>query len=560
MKKVCFVFFIVASFSVKAQFKSFWKPIYPEFDSLIVKIEKNYFSDRNIQRGKDIVNELYSIAYDADNPVLLSRAIYWDISNKSLQSQLIDSELITEGINLIDTVRYKYDYARFKYLKTNFLFKKSNYVKAYKINKELETYFEEVGDDFMLGNILLQKGRILLKINEYEKALVAYNKAQFYYDRVSNEEYAIKNQLNIGNALYYTGREEEALSVLKSLEESLSKTHDTITLINTLYSLSAYSQDINERLYYTKKNYDLCKNYNNRYLFMVAEINYAASLIDQEKLDSASLYLYKAKKFTKNFDDITALRMIYKNLLQIHTNNKMWDSAYYYSNLYHIYSDSILGVDKVLEISKMEAREAIDKIEQKKYKAERSNKITLMILFGVCCFSIAVISIVYFRNKKIKSQKQLKETENVKLETEINFKNRKLASNTLLLTEKNRLLENLSQQLKKLEFQGDIPAKEEKQIQKKIEEHLNGANEWDYFKLHFENVHPNFFSMLKLNFPALSENDLRLCAYIRIGLEGKQIAQMLSVMPNTIKTSRYRLRKKLNLKKKSSLENFLRGF
>jgi len=559
MKKNALFFLLICSFPLKAQFKNFWPPINPEFDSLMVEIEKNHFGNRDTQAGREIVKEMYDLANYLDNPVLLSRAIYWDISNKYIENQPINPNLFLKGINLIDSIRNEYDYARFKYLKATSRLKEGNYVQTYKINKELESYFEEIGDDFMTGKTLLQKGSILLKINEYEKALAAYNKAQFYYKRANIEECIVKNQLNIGNALFYTGRKEEAVSVLKSLEKTLSKMQDTITLINTLYSLSAYSQGINDRLYYTKKNYRLCKDYNNRYLFTVAGINYAASLIDLEKHDSALNYLYEAKKSIKNFDDITARRLIYKNLSQIHINREAWDSAYYYSNLYHVYNDSILGADKVLEINKIETREAIDKIEQKKKEAEQQRKITLAFLFGVCCFSIAVISVIYFRKKKMEMQKKLKEAENEKLETEINSKNRELATNTLLLAEKNRVLEDLSHQLKELEFKGNIPTVEERQIQKKIEEHLHTANEWEFFKMHFESVHPDFFSKLKQQFPSLSENDLRLCAYIRIGMENKQIAKMLSVQPNTVKTSRYRLRKKLILTGEDPLEDFLRN-
>ena len=49
------------------------------------------------------------------------------------------------------------------------------------------------------------------------------------------------------------------------------------------------------------------------------------------------------------------------------------------------------------------------------------------------------------------------------------------------------------------------------------------------FKLHFDSVHPGFFVKLKEISAELTENDLRLCAYVRIGIRAKQIAGMLSV-------------------------------
>ena len=77
-------------------------------------------------------------------------------------------------------------------------------------------------------------------------------------------------------------------------------------------------------------------------------------------------------------------------------------------------------------------------------------------------------------------------------------------------------------------------------------------------KLHFDSVHPDFFRKLKKLSAELTENDLRLCAYIRIGLRAKQIAEMLSVSPDSVNSNRYRLRKKFGLQRGDSLDDFIR--
>ena len=88
--------------------------------------------------------------------------------------------------------------------------------------------------------------------------------------------------------------------------------------------------------------------------------------------------------------------------------------------------------------------------------------------------------------------------------------------------------------------------------------HLGTDDEWDFFKMQFVKVHPDFFVRLKTLCPSITEGELRLCAYIRTGMENKHIAQMLSLQPESVKKKRYRLRQKLNLGKES-LEDFLRG-
>lgn len=75
----------------------------------------------------------------------------------------------------------------------------------------------------------------------------------------------------------------------------------------------------------------------------------------------------------------------------------------------------------------------------------------------------------------------------------------------------------------------------------------------------FGQLRPGFFARLKEINPDLTENDLRLCTYISIGMRAKEIAQQLSVTPDSVNTARYRLRKKLNLKPEEKLDEFLRN-
>ena len=560
IKQILF-FLLFISITLSAPKKSFWKPTNQlEFDSLFFKIEENYSGSFNVKREQAIVKRLYNIANRIKKPVFKSRALYFDIRNRIyLKSDSIDL-LLRKQLLLIDKNQYPYDFARAKFIQGDYYSDNGDMATAYKIWQEQLIYFKQINDNVYIANTLSRMGTILAKINENGKALSLLEEANHYYEKANQTINIKKNKLNISNTLYQLGEKEKADKSLRSLLSDPEVMSDTEFIINVMLSLFSHSSDISDKEKYAERNYSLAKEFGNKYLIVKAGANYASFLSKQKKYDESLQTLNELSKSLIQLNSIDGYRLIYGNKAVVYTERKQWDSAYYYTSLYHTYNDSILGAEKVIEINKIEAREAVRQIEQGKKEAELQRKITLAILFGVCCFSIAVISIIYFRKKKIEMQKKLKETENERLEGEVDLKNRELASNTLLSTEKNHILENLSKQLKEMEFRGNIPAKEEKQIQKTIENHLRTANEWEYFKLHFENVHPDFFAKLKHLFPLLSENDLRLCAYIRIGMENKQIAQMLSVQPNTIKTSRYRLRKKLNLTGESSLEDFMRIF
>lgn len=77
------------------------------------------------------------------------------------------------------------------------------------------------------------------------------------------------------------------------------------------------------------------------------------------------------------------------------------------------------------------------------------------------------------------------------------------------------------------------------------------------FRVYFEKVHPEFFSRLKSRFPLLTKNDLRLCAFLYLGMSTKEIAALTYREIRSVESSRLRLRKKLEISGDVSLQDFL---
>ena len=77
------------------------------------------------------------------------------------------------------------------------------------------------------------------------------------------------------------------------------------------------------------------------------------------------------------------------------------------------------------------------------------------------------------------------------------------------------------------------------------------------FEKQFEEVYPNFFKDLIEKSERLSQNDLRLCAYLKMNQNTQEIAQLSGVSIRTIESQKYRLKKKLNLTKEENLISFL---
>jgi FixJ family two-component response regulator len=75
--------------------------------------------------------------------------------------------------------------------------------------------------------------------------------------------------------------------------------------------------------------------------------------------------------------------------------------------------------------------------------------------------------------------------------------------------------------------------------------------------MHFDMIHSNFLSRLKERFPDLSSNDLKLCAYLKMNLTSKEIAQLMSITIKAVEVSRYRLRKKMQIPSDMPLFDYL---
>ena len=195
----------------------------------------------------------------------------------------------------------------------------------------------------------------------------------------------------------------------------------------------------------------------------------------------------------------------------------------------------------------------------------------MSILVCVVVLLVCAVLFVYFRQRlKIKKVENRELRNNLQQEALIYSMNRKnfeqdikqkeceISSSTLLLANKNEVLQQISDITRKYQEMGSIPAEYVKQVNDVIGDSLKNDDEWQRFKLHFDSVHPDFFVKLKEAGTGLTENDLRLCAYIRIGMRAKQIAEMLSVSPDSVNSNRYRLRKKLKIQKGDSLDDFIR--
>ncbi len=152
---------------------------------------------------------------------------------------------------------------------------------------------------------------------------------------------------------------------------------------------------------------------------------------------------------------------------------------------------------------------------------------------------------------------QLLEREREFAERELAHKERELSIQAVNAHEKDQFLKEIEYRL--LDFsKKKAPSETDwKRLIKDIRDHTHAHNSWERFMLHFEKVHPDFFNTLTAKHHNLTTNELRMLAYMKIGMGNKEIASLTGVAPNSVKTFIYRLKKKLGLTPEDHLRDLV---
>ncbi len=76
----------------------------------------------------------------------------------------------------------------------------------------------------------------------------------------------------------------------------------------------------------------------------------------------------------------------------------------------------------------------------------------------------------------------------------------------------------------------------------------------------FNQVYPDLIGRITRQYPKLTQLELTIISTILFNLNSNQIASMLNISPESVRKSRYRLKKKLKLEHDESLVKFIHSF
>ncbi len=129
----------------------------------------------------------------------------------------------------------------------------------------------------------------------------------------------------------------------------------------------------------------------------------------------------------------------------------------------------------------------------------------------------------------------------------------------LEIQHKNDLLINIKDRLKKISNQvEDNERAELRSIIFNIGAVLSASQHNFDFTSYIENE--QFVSSIKKQYPKLTSDDLKYCYFMKHNLSNRDIAMRLGISPESVRTHKYRLKKKMTLSREIDLHYHIQGF
>jgi DNA-binding CsgD family transcriptional regulator len=164
-------------------------------------------------------------------------------------------------------------------------------------------------------------------------------------------------------------------------------------------------------------------------------------------------------------------------------------------------------------------------------------------------------------NNQLLQKRKKTENYNTRLTERLNKNDKELAANKLLVHEKNETMATLRKEL--LAFLNHANTTQKpliSSILNQLDLELKEMNGWDSLKKNLDILQNDSLKRLTESYPKLTQKDLKICSHIITGKTNKEIAKVINISVHSVEMSRYRIRKKLNLERPESLNEFLLRF
>ncbi len=405
-----------------------------------------------------------------------------------------------------------------------------NYRKAIDYYFKAASILKEIDKEYYYANTLLNIGNVYISLNSIDTALIYLNKSKKINERINNHYGLLNYYANIGEIELRAGAYEKALISFNHELKEINKLDESFFGSRVFLKTAAYLNlgDV----YLRKENYEKAIDNYNKVI----------------RLATKSSFL----------EEITSA---YEGLSHVYEKINKSDSALVYYKLFQKYNDSLKREETIKKISELEMdyklleeRKLMQLEKERMESRQKVKRLIYLLIIGASISGLLIFLLLFIHQKDKHLQSQLKEQN---LAKELEYKNKELTTNVMYLLKKNEFISEISNKLKVVD--SDTIIVQPKIIADIINElDKNSSNKvWTEFETRFQDIYGDFYKRLNERFPAITPNELKLCAFLKLNMSTKEISSITYQSTETLKKARFRLRKKLGLNRDENLMAFL---
>lgn len=167
------------------------------------------------------------------------------------------------------------------------------------------------------------------------------------------------------------------------------------------------------------------------------------------------------------------------------------------------------------------------------------------------------------KNREVTQMKiEIDKLEKDKLDLDLMHKSQEIANLVASVGRKNRMLADLKQQIKlvatKMDRNNTPECKRQLiSVMGSIDSDMEGDEILKKFEEQYDQANNDFMKKLRSRHADLNQNEMMMCAYLKMNLSTKEIAPLLNLSVRGVESMRYRLRRKFGLEREDNLMAYL---
>jgi len=521
---------------------------------------------------------------------ILSRALYNKGNLYNALKTLIQANEIAINLNLNNKI------SEIQNMQGNIYGSLGQYDKAVESYLSALSLYQELNDIQNEAKAYNNLGLVFYRMNQIDKSYNFHLQAMAIWDSLG---YEIGLGSSYTNLAYVYSEKEEFTTAIDYLNKALQIYQTAGNLRREANTYINYGwvymnlKDYQRALENFNKSLPMSKNGGFNDIYADGLNKKGLALFKLKRYDEATATLLQGLNIAVEIKDPSLINEINLALTELYSSIGDYKSALQYQQRWSTIKDSIFQDKSAEYIALFEVMYKTEAKEKRIEILEETNKRrAMMVRFSIflAILLLIVIILVFSRyrmkvkylnqekvirektlkqkelqvelekskNDQLEAEKKLQDEENKKLQLDIQHRHSELSSITLHLYQKNESLSRLLEEVDKIQKQADPESKQKiRKLKQIINRNLSLDEDWNNFKMYFDQVHHGFIDRLYQNYKELTNHDLRHCSYIKMNLSTKEISRLLNINPTSVQKSRVRLKKKLNLGQDEDLYKFL---